>query len=725
MEDWITKARQSIEAFGGFISMGGPSVTMDMLGDGGSGESAPASDDEGEYELYVEDVDAEDGVGAGAGDAESLFGEEPRGAFSRESTEVPAPTRRGHGKLASVPNESVPFGLFRELAITKRRRRRPSRSVSEVGEEDASDVGLANDDYFRPSPAPERPIVDERQQPAILRNGIITPAEAEKLFGIYYDYMNLSLSLLDPVLYTAQKTYWRSPFLFTVICAIASRYYAPRPELYEQAMKYARLAAGTALIGGQKTIEVVQAYILLSLYPVPARRWEDDRSFIYLGLAIRVATDLKLHYAINTKPENEHHAREILNRTRVWLNCFNLDRSTGSQYGQRPIIDNNDYVANHTEFWWNSSPYNMDGFDVHTCCYNAELKVMGEFRMRIYSNPNHPTGLNKEVDLAKIASETDDRLARLWETWIPRVREANTGDQQSHFRTGLLKLAFSYARLSVLSVGFQYSFGKAAATDEEPFLWRCLRAATDTVKAVVEDIAIPSQKIYLRHGPEAQCVFVTFASAFLVKLLQPKYAQHLSRERRVEIRDLVQRVIDLLSSPEVAIDDRHGPKLYARFLQGLLATPMARVDQSPASVRSPRRVPSKHSSARSSPSQAPGTLSARQSLSPPPATSSAASSPKPDTPPLASALLQLQQAQIAAGAPQYAAQPTTTSDLDVPGFFSPPLFYDSELLQSMQSITDWPDMVLPGFNWMGSMQQTDFNTNMRYDQPMVGFTHSG
>ncbi|EED85958.1 predicted protein [Postia placenta Mad-698-R] len=213
-------------------------------------------------------------------------------------------------------------------------------------------------------------------------------------------------------------------------------------------------------------------------------------------------------------------------------------------------------------------------------------------------------------------------------------------------------LAFSYARLSVLSVGFQYSFGKAAATDEEPFLWW---------------------------------------------LLQPKCAQHLSRERRVEIRDLVQRVIDLLSSPEVAIDDRHGPKLYARFLQGLLATPMAR---------------------------APGTLFARQSLSPPPATSSAASSPKPDTPPLASALLQLQQAQIVAGAPQYAAQPTTTSDLDIPGFFSPPLFYDSELLQSMQSITDWPDMVLSGFNWMGSMQQTNFNTNMRYDQPMVSFTHS-
>ena len=52
-------------------------------------------------------------------------------------------------------------------------------------------------------------------------------------------------------------------------------------------MRYAQLAAGTALIGGQKSVEVVHAYILLALYPVPARKWEDDRSWIYLGVAIR------------------------------------------------------------------------------------------------------------------------------------------------------------------------------------------------------------------------------------------------------------------------------------------------------------------------------------------------------------------------------------------------------------------------------------------------------
>lgn len=66
-------------------------------------------------------------------------------------------------------------------------------------------------------------------------------------------------------------------------------------------MHYAQLAAGTALISGQKSVEVCQAYILLSLYPVPARRWEDDRSWLYLGMAIRrvPALSFRNFYLVN------------------------------------------------------------------------------------------------------------------------------------------------------------------------------------------------------------------------------------------------------------------------------------------------------------------------------------------------------------------------------------------------------------------------------------------
>ena len=69
--------------------------------------------------------------------------------------------------------------------------------------------------------------------PHILRSNLITIEEAEKLIKMcvyagsvllitdlwyyrYWDYMNLSVSLLDPVIYTMEYLVVHSPFLFTV-----------------------------------------------------------------------------------------------------------------------------------------------------------------------------------------------------------------------------------------------------------------------------------------------------------------------------------------------------------------------------------------------------------------------------------------------------------------------------------------------------------------------------
>jgi hypothetical protein len=73
----------------------------------------------------------------------------------------------------------------------------------------------------------------------------------------------------------------------TTVCAIASRFSAERPGLYARLMHFAQLAASTTLITGTKNVEMCAAYILLSLYPIPAKRWEDQRSWLYLGLALR------------------------------------------------------------------------------------------------------------------------------------------------------------------------------------------------------------------------------------------------------------------------------------------------------------------------------------------------------------------------------------------------------------------------------------------------------
>jgi hypothetical protein len=45
----------------------------------------------------------------------------------------------------------------------------------------------------------------------------------------------------------------------------------------------------------------------------------------------------------------------------------------------------------------------------------------------------------------------------------------------------------------------------------------------------------------------------------------------MTKDLETEIFDLIGRLIQTFSSPEIAIDDRHTPKLYARFLAGLLS----------------------------------------------------------------------------------------------------------------------------------------------------------
>jgi hypothetical protein len=103
-------------------------------------------------------------------------------------------------------------------------------------------------------------------------------------------------------------------------------------------MHFAKNSAANALNDGWKSVELCQAYILLSIYAVPARKWEEDRSWLYAGLAIRLATDLNLHQVAGGKPQNEKQDREMLNRTRVWTICFSLDQSTATQSGKPSTI---------------------------------------------------------------------------------------------------------------------------------------------------------------------------------------------------------------------------------------------------------------------------------------------------------------------------------------------------------------------------------------------------
>jgi hypothetical protein len=53
------------------------------------------------------------------------------------------------------------------------------------------------------------------------------------------------------------------------------------------AIEFAKDAAGKALTEPTKSVDIVQGFLLLAVYPVPKRKWTEDRSWLFMGVAFR------------------------------------------------------------------------------------------------------------------------------------------------------------------------------------------------------------------------------------------------------------------------------------------------------------------------------------------------------------------------------------------------------------------------------------------------------
>jgi hypothetical protein len=118
------------------------------------------------------------------------------------------------------------------------------------------------------------------------------------------------------------------------------------------------------------------------------------------------------------------------------------------------------------------------------------------------------------------------------------------------------------------SFGFQQAYQRGIQSGDDLFFTKCQEAAKTVIRNMVEKLA-PSG--YMRYSADGHFIFASFASAFLMKLLRPEFSSFLSKEEENDIFNLIGRLIQTLSSSAIAIDDRHTPKLYARFLAGLLS----------------------------------------------------------------------------------------------------------------------------------------------------------
>lgn len=97
-----------------------------------------------------------------------------------------------------------------------------------------------------------------------------------------------------PVAFLANYKYILTPLSHFVtyqeilVCSIASKFYTAKPDLHPKLTELAKKLAFSVPAKGYKSVEIVQAYLMLALWGCGAvERYEQDRTWLLLGMAIR------------------------------------------------------------------------------------------------------------------------------------------------------------------------------------------------------------------------------------------------------------------------------------------------------------------------------------------------------------------------------------------------------------------------------------------------------
>ncbi|SPO47339.1 uncharacterized protein PSANT_05027 [Moesziomyces antarcticus] len=503
-------------------------------------------------------------------------------------------------------------------------------------------LGVASQNYFRPGPMtilPLRRIIIEREMPPeLLTLGIVSSEEVLDLFSIFFRRCTQHLCLLDAEWHTPTFICSRSPFLFTCVCTVAAKFYDPRPDLHAKCMALTRKVAFDVVNRGFKSIEIVQGFLLMAMYAQPAERFEEDKTWMYSGIALRMATDLNLHRksvaTFNHSPHPDDPAvldreREILNRERTWYVCFAVDRGVSIQMG-KPYTIREDWIIRNCRNWGSrfSRPWDLSVSAV-VDLYRISSRQL-DF---LYSSTSSVSGLNTEIDYSLVLPVFNEQLQEWREEWrwrglfsIPEEGEeyiekkrrkkaaaaekeaaaaAKDGDKDKDTNGAANKSTaadYEYddddedaenldlnTRILIHhahSVPVRYSFavlvlnsfGLQQAVDH-PTGANLDRAqyfakCLEAAKTIVTNCCGPSRR-NMRYAPDAHILTLAYACVFLLKLLRPAFAGYVEEE---SILTLVQGAVDMLE--EVAVNETHTPYLYSAFLRALV---QARRDHTSAS----------------------------------------------------------------------------------------------------------------------------------------------
>ncbi|KAH7107577.1 fungal-specific transcription factor domain-containing protein [Auriculariales sp. MPI-PUGE-AT-0066] len=459
-------------------------------------------------------------------------------------------------KLNTLPDNVLnPLGLLAEASLSNQR-------ISQTDDDNSLRMGVANDTYFKPGPMtilPLRRLFIERQvQPEMLT--FTSTDEVVALFDIFFDKMNHHAPLLDREFHTPSLVCSRSPFLLTTICAIAAKYMTIKPDLHARLESLAKKLAFTVPERGYKSVEIVQAYLLLALWGTgPTERYEQDKTWMLIGMGIRMATDLNLHRKSRTPfPPGSAQDKEARNRERAWVMCFIMDRSSSGQLGKPYCITDESMIRGLSQ--WYRHPYALPT-DPGLAAYAEVQRLLSRSLDFLYAGYNNTNSeLQSDNDYLLVVKTIEAQFMNWRQDWDEIQKNFQDGNVQ--YRASMGRFYWNYAALVINSFGLQNALERSGA-DMGHFFGRCHFSAM-TLLAVVRDELAPSGA--LKYSPDPHFVQISYAVLTLLKLLRPDFRSFFESEDNTIA--MIKSIPDLLES--VAAGPLHTAALYATFLRALI-----------------------------------------------------------------------------------------------------------------------------------------------------------
>ncbi|KAM0752615.1 hypothetical protein T439DRAFT_323242 [Meredithblackwellia eburnea MCA 4105] len=194
-----------------------------------------------------------------------------------------------------------------------------TQASSESNEDDPLSA-RSRDIYFRPTGSK---VTLKRKMTMPAACAILTKVQIEELFSIFYQNYHIHAPIVDREHGTAEQISGRSHFLFHAICGVAMRGWNGPAETQEKLLKI--IFEDMRRFPRERTLECVQALLLVSTWnPVSPQHMDLDMQYLRVGMAVRLAMDLRLHELDTYIPEDVP-AWVLRSQRRTWALCYIFD----------------------------------------------------------------------------------------------------------------------------------------------------------------------------------------------------------------------------------------------------------------------------------------------------------------------------------------------------------------------------------------------------------------